>query len=685
MAGVLRTECPECFSVFRLKDPSAVGKRMKCRNCGQPFRIEPAGKGGTGASGDPWDSAPLPAAAPVLRSGAKTRKKKPKSKPFPWKPLAGAGAGLVLMVAVAWGGWQMLQKVSPAISARIGGGPVVWNDTHESLLDANVETYEELGAVLQSIRSESDIPAAIETIEELATRKEQYDERTIVLGEIELQRVEEINKYTTALLEKMKPLQERIKPEAARLREAGLVTPELATALRKLTPGLIPVFLTVKLQEPDSSSPTEIAFHTRATALRKALAVLVQMRDASSAEQHAGELAAVTEELQRLNSEHDNSDLLDSFPTISRSTLIDDCWWHSNNAVVKIAERVRERAADNADAVQAVNDLLATVTTVSGEEYYEAKSAAIKQGNGQSQPPASAAGDPTPAADPVTENVPPSAATPSNTSQPSGSSFEIPANDSYDALLSFYTTYFERLEEILKKVKSKDDVPAAVLAMREVYDQVDLCEERTILLGPITREQANKLVQDRISPIIIEQIRPLNRRLKSEWERIREAGLARGELYEEFHRPKSTPLAYELVVELFKPDRDSSGPDEGFLFDRTTQLRRLNTIMVQMRDDASAREHVGEFASAVQEFRRITEQQGNKSTLQIFRDAGGEQTRNAVFFWLTNNAAVKIATRVRARAAGCPEAVKAADDLLTQISKISYPEYKGRVSPGSSQ
>ena len=47
----LSTQCPECGATFKLKDDSAVGKKIKCRNCEAAFVVQPIGNGHKGVNG----------------------------------------------------------------------------------------------------------------------------------------------------------------------------------------------------------------------------------------------------------------------------------------------------------------------------------------------------------------------------------------------------------------------------------------------------------------------------------------------------------------------------------------------------------------------------------------------------------------------------------------------------------
>lgn len=50
MATAVVTRCPHCGARFKLKDESAAGKKMKCRECETPFTIKLAKAAGSGAA-----------------------------------------------------------------------------------------------------------------------------------------------------------------------------------------------------------------------------------------------------------------------------------------------------------------------------------------------------------------------------------------------------------------------------------------------------------------------------------------------------------------------------------------------------------------------------------------------------------------------------------------------------------
>ncbi|TWU09591.1 hypothetical protein CA54_48330 [Symmachiella macrocystis] len=47
--STIDARCPKCKSVFRLKDASLAGKKIKCRKCQAPFVVQPITSGGGGA------------------------------------------------------------------------------------------------------------------------------------------------------------------------------------------------------------------------------------------------------------------------------------------------------------------------------------------------------------------------------------------------------------------------------------------------------------------------------------------------------------------------------------------------------------------------------------------------------------------------------------------------------------
>lgn len=148
MTTALLTRCPHCGARFKLKDESAVGKKMKCRECETPFTVKPA----KAAAAAPAKAKPKPkdpdtngddefddfgadefgsgAAPPARLPPRRSTKKKPKRKaaasapadevpaPRPKPPanigkMVRLGGGSMLGLGVLAGMWFVFFKPSP--------------------------------------------------------------------------------------------------------------------------------------------------------------------------------------------------------------------------------------------------------------------------------------------------------------------------------------------------------------------------------------------------------------------------------------------------------------------------------------------------------------------------------------------------------------------------------------------
>ncbi|HUG89497.1 MAG TPA: MJ0042-type zinc finger domain-containing protein [Planctomycetaceae bacterium] len=128
MSTTLLTRCPHCGARFKLKDESAAGKKMKCRECETPFTIKLAGSAAAvstrarsrpqAADGDGSDEfdefddqdlgGGAPPRLPPRRSKKKKSQRKPAAAPAREEPVARAKPPANIGAMVRLGGGSVL-------------------------------------------------------------------------------------------------------------------------------------------------------------------------------------------------------------------------------------------------------------------------------------------------------------------------------------------------------------------------------------------------------------------------------------------------------------------------------------------------------------------------------------------------------------------------------------------------
>lgn len=370
MSSGLRTECPECLAVFRLKDDSAVGKRMKCRKCGHAFRIQPAAGDDFGGSFEEDDygtgGAPSPATrpAPVARrqagrAGKKAKKRTRPDRPFPWKIAAAIVAvGVVIAVGVS-GGYQ---AVTSTVTSIADSGLSGVFDSHEALMDESLENYEELEHALAAVKKEEDAPEAVKTLAEIKQRTSEYDARLLALGEIDRQRATELTKYWNAGKDERKAAFDRVQAQVDRLKNASLLSQDLAWDLNFFRSMDFEFNLVLELPEPDSSRPRSVYFYDRTRALRRALQALSKVKSESSGTAQLEEIRAVTAEIEALK------DMASQREFQRITSEVSSPYFAPHLAAVatldKLATTAAERAAGNEEVLQEIQKLSSTVSNL---------------------------------------------------------------------------------------------------------------------------------------------------------------------------------------------------------------------------------------------------------------------------------------------------------------------------------
>ena len=383
MTSGFRTECPECFSVFRLKDESAIGKRMKCRECGKPFQIQPAED--SDFDGDVFGGGQRSAAAPppTSRGRSTSKKRKKKSKPFPWKPVAGAGALVAVVLAAVMGGYQ---AVTGFVSTVSTSGLSSVFDSHEALLDESLKNYAELEDALAAVNTEEDIPDALQTLEKIKQRTGGYDARLIALGEIDRERAGELVKYWNAGKDERKAAYDRVKAEVDRLKNTGLMTDDLAWDLTFFRSVNFDFDLVLKLPEPDSSKPRAVYFHNRTVALRRAAAAVSQVRDASTGSEKLDEIRSITAEIKVLAEQASQREYQRVTSDVSSPYFAPHL--AAEVTFSRLARTASERAAVSEEVLEAIQTLSTAISQLSFADMGVATAASAKQG----QPAGTAAG-----------------------------------------------------------------------------------------------------------------------------------------------------------------------------------------------------------------------------------------------------------------------------------------------------
>ncbi|MCA9114575.1 MAG: hypothetical protein KDA79_05775 [Planctomycetaceae bacterium] len=370
MSSGFRTECPECLSVFRLKDDSAVGKRMKCRKCGHAFRIQPATGDDFGGSFEEDDygtgSAASPATrpAPVARrqpgrAGKKAKKRTRPDRPFPWKIAAAIVAvGVVIAVGVS-GGYQAVTSTVTSIADSGLSGAF---DSHEALMDESLENYEELEHALAAVKKEEDVPDALQTLAEIKQRTSEYDARLLALGEIDRQRATELTKYWNAGKDERKAAFDRVQTQIDRLKNADLLNQELAWDLNFFRSMDFEFDLVRELPEPDTSRPRSVYFYDRTRALRRALQAVSKVKSESSGTAQLEEIRSVTAEIEALKDKASQRE----FQRITSE--VSSPYFAPHLAAVttldKLATKAAERAAGNQEVVAEIQKLSSTVSNL---------------------------------------------------------------------------------------------------------------------------------------------------------------------------------------------------------------------------------------------------------------------------------------------------------------------------------
>jgi hypothetical protein len=344
MPSTIRTECPSCLEVFKLKNKSSFGKKTKCRKCGKAFVVRPKQEDDFEddyGDEDDWDTAP---AAPVKRTSTKSKKRK-SSKPFPWKPIVGVAVGILVL----WGGFQAVSNFSSINLATAF-------ESHEGLLDEGLDSLQSLESILASVQSAEDVSAASEKIHELQQQNDSIDERLIALGEIDEKRVNELIEYRKSGQEEWNAAVARVQTQIDRLKQANLLA-DLRFDLVFLQPVKLDYDLVRNLPEPAQADDPRISNHFKlhyewTVALRQACLALSKMKDDSSAEQHIAEVTAATEELRRIAEWASSEKLTMMIPASSRYFRTH---MHAGIALSAISQRVRQRASGSKAAIDAVS------------------------------------------------------------------------------------------------------------------------------------------------------------------------------------------------------------------------------------------------------------------------------------------------------------------------------------------
>jgi predicted Zn finger-like uncharacterized protein len=302
----VKTECVHCRTRYTLKDPALVGKKIRCKKCGKPFKveridsvdefdeeIEDYGDDEFGSPGD-WPPAQSP---PVAGTAAKSKQKKRKKKSGTagaWKVPAIIG---VVVVACGLGIWGLIQ----ILPANLGS---VF-DSHEAIVDDSIQIAYDLVNAMEDLDSQADIPAFEKRIAELAEEAERFEERLLALGTISKDRMKEIQDYTRErrksvgedLRDRGKAVQEKVKNLNLQLNDQ-LRLLDLTMSMR------LDWDLVLELPEP---GPKDVYTRDLVALHRESFPILLKVEDSSNPGTYLGDLQDLTAKFEALSQRSDRA------------------------------------------------------------------------------------------------------------------------------------------------------------------------------------------------------------------------------------------------------------------------------------------------------------------------------------------------------------------------------------------
>lgn len=303
MTAPFKAECPHCFTTFNLKNRSSAGKKVKCKNCGEPFTVKLIGEADDGIDdyGEVEDYGDLPSAAALPPAGGsrakpvKKKRAKKRGSSVPKTPIV-----IALIVLVLGGGIWL------GISALPQGGLLTMFDTPEGLLDKYYDLQYDSIDALAGVSSNDDLEWLQGKIEKNRQRAKDLTRRLVLLGPVSKERMEELRKYAEEVSDlHREKLRERSQAQMERLKGLNLDPWKLMDAVDTGPgPGFSFGYI-APTPEPREQFPVESYLAELDKLQRETAKVMVQIDDLSSARSQLDEIRALTVKYQQLK-DHEN-------------------------------------------------------------------------------------------------------------------------------------------------------------------------------------------------------------------------------------------------------------------------------------------------------------------------------------------------------------------------------------------